>query len=53
MGLIEANGIMVEVSKVFDFFRVVYEGFPTVVKLLMFSTFGSIVFIGMLRGVGR
>lgn len=51
MGLIETGGIMLEVGKVFDFLRSLYGAFPGVVKLVIFGTFGAVVFIGMLRGV--
>lgn len=49
----EAGGVMVEVNKVFDFIRGVYGFFPTVVKLVIFASFGSVVLVGIFRGVGR
>lgn len=53
MGLVETGGLMLEVSKVFQFIRGVYSGFPMVVKLAVFGCFGSVVLVGLLRGVGR
>lgn len=53
MGLIETGGIMLEINKVFSFLRDVYGSFPMVVKLVIIGTFGSVVFVGLLRGVGR
>lgn len=53
MGLSDTSGIMVEVSKVFAFLQGVYSSFPTVVKLVTFAAFGSVVLVGVLRGVGR
>lgn len=52
MGLIESGGIMVEVSKVFSFLRDLYGSLPTVIKLVIFGTFGAVILIGLLRGVG-
>ncbi len=53
MGLIETGGLMVEVTKVFSFIRGIYDGFPMVVKLVIFGVFGSVIFVALLRSVGR
>lgn len=53
MGLVESVGMMLEVNKVFSFLRDIYGSFPLVVKLVMFGAFGSVIFIGILRGIGR
>lgn len=53
MGLMDTVGMMAEVSKVFTFIRSLYYSFPLVVQLVILGAFGSVIFIGILRGVGR
>lgn len=53
MGVAETGGVMLEVSKVFSFLSDLYGYFPTVVKLVLFGVFGSVILVAMLRGVGR
>ncbi len=53
MGVTETGGLMFEVGKVFSFIRDIFDGFPMVFKLVIFGVFGSVIFIALLRSVGR
>lgn len=53
MGVNENVTLMDEVSKVFSFISGLYDTFPTVIKLVMLGTFGAVILVGILRGVGR
>lgn len=53
MGVIETGSLMFEVGKVFSFIRGIFDGFPMVVRLVIFGVFGSVIFVALLRSVGR
>lgn len=53
MGLIETGAIFLEVNKVFAFLRDLFNSLPPVIYLVGVGAFGSVVLVGLLRGVGR
>ena len=46
-------GLIGETVGVFNFLRVLYDFLPVAVKLLIVGSFGGVVFIAVLRGLGR
>lgn len=46
-------GLIGEVSGVFEFIRGVYDCFPTAVKLLIWSAFGGMVYLAVLKSIRR
>lgn len=49
MGLIETSGLLVEVAGVFEFLRGCYDALPNAIKILIFASFGGMVYIGVLK----
>lgn len=46
-------GLIGETAGVFAFLRGLYDFLPVAVKLLIVGSFGGMVFIAILRGIGR
>lgn len=46
-------GLIGETVGVFNFLRGLYDFLPVAVKLLIVGSFGGVVFIAVLRGLGR
>ena len=46
-------GLILETKEVFDFLRGVFEFFPVAVKLLIYGSFGGVIFLAVVRGLGR
>lgn len=46
-------GLIGETAGVFDFIRAVYSAFPVAIKLLIIGAFGGVVFICVMRGIGK
>lgn len=46
-------GLIFETAEVFSFLRNVFDLFPVAVKLLIYGSFGGVVYIAILRGLGR
>lgn len=51
--LFESVGLIYQTSGVFEFLRSVFDLFPVAVKLLIYGSFGGVVFIAIARGLGR
>lgn len=46
-------GLIGETAGVFAFLRGLYDFLPVAVKFLIVGSFGGVVFIAILRGIGR
>ena len=46
-------GLIAEISGVFDFLRNVFDCLPIAVKLLVYAAFGGVIYLGIIRGLGR
>lgn len=46
-------GLIGETARVFDFLRSVYAAFPVALRLLIIGAFGGVVFICVMRSIGR
>ena len=46
-------GLIAETAGVFAFLRDLWQTFPLAIQLLIYGTFGGVVFIAVLRGVWR
>lgn len=46
-------GLIFETREVFDFLRSVFELLPVAIRLLVYGAFGGVVFIAVVRGIGR
>ena len=46
-------GVMTDVSMVFYFISNVFDCFPVVIKLLIYGSFGGVVFLAVVRSLGR
>ena len=46
-------GLFGESASVFEFLRSVYDAFPVAIKLLTLASFGGVILIAIMRGIGR
>ena len=46
-------GLIVECASVFDFLKDVYAAFPNAIKILIFLSFFGVVYISIMRSIGR
>jgi len=46
-------GLIHETTEVFAFLRSVFELLPVAIRLLVYGAFGGVVFIAVVRGIGR
>ncbi len=46
-------GLIAETAGVFGFLRDVFTMLPVAVKLLVYGAFGGVVYISIVRGLGR
>lgn len=46
-------GLIGETASVFNFLRDLFDALPVAVKLLTYGSFGGVVFLGVMKGLGR
>lgn len=46
-------GLISETAEVFDFLRNVFDLLPTAIKLLIYLSFGGLIYLALLRSIGR
>ena len=46
-------GLIGETADVFSFLRDVFDCFPVAVKLLIYGAFGGVIYLSVMKGLGR